>query len=164
MVDNVALKIVNGNLLDMADNGEFDVIMHGCNCFNTMGSGIARQIRERYPAAYAADTSYGRAGDASKLGNWSEATVNNGNLIVINAYTQFNFNQDGTKTDHFQYASFASVIEKMIAMHGTKRIGIPALGMGLAGGDATAIMSMIEDFNRAVIPKSGSVTLVLFQP
>ncbi len=32
------MKMVKGDLLALADAGEFDIIMHGCNCFNVMGS------------------------------------------------------------------------------------------------------------------------------
>ena len=40
-----ALKHTKGNLLDLAEAGEFDIVVQGCNCFNTMGGGIAREIR-----------------------------------------------------------------------------------------------------------------------
>ena len=50
------LKHTKGNLIDLAEQGEFDVIVHGCNCQNTMGSGIAKEIKERYPLAYRADS------------------------------------------------------------------------------------------------------------
>ena len=38
------MNIVKGNLVTLALAGEFDVIIHGCNCFNTMGSGVAKDI------------------------------------------------------------------------------------------------------------------------
>ena len=44
-------KLLNGDLLDLAERGEFDVIVQGCNCFNTFGAGLARQIKERFPDA-----------------------------------------------------------------------------------------------------------------
>lgn len=31
------LNIINDDLIDLAKNGNFDVIIHGCNCFCTMG-------------------------------------------------------------------------------------------------------------------------------
>ena len=37
------LQTRNGNLLQLADDGVFDVIVHGCNCFNEMGAGISKQ-------------------------------------------------------------------------------------------------------------------------
>lgn len=33
------MKYIIGDLLKLADDGQFDVIVHGCNCFNTMGAG-----------------------------------------------------------------------------------------------------------------------------
>jgi len=30
------------------------IIVHGCNCFCTMGAGIAKTIKELYPSAYLA--------------------------------------------------------------------------------------------------------------
>ena len=35
------MKVVKGNIFDLAEQGEFDVVVHGCNCFCTMGKGIA---------------------------------------------------------------------------------------------------------------------------
>lgn len=32
-----ALKRAKGNVLDMAEAGQFDIVVQGCNCFNTMG-------------------------------------------------------------------------------------------------------------------------------
>lgn len=31
------LNIISGDLIDLAKNGNFDVIIHGHNCFCTMG-------------------------------------------------------------------------------------------------------------------------------
>jgi len=36
------LKHATGNLIDMAEQGQFDVIVHGCNCLNTMGVYLSR--------------------------------------------------------------------------------------------------------------------------
>jgi hypothetical protein len=32
------LQHTKGNLLDLAEAGEFDIIVQGCNCFNAMGA------------------------------------------------------------------------------------------------------------------------------
>lgn len=36
------MKEINGDLVEMADNGQFSLIVHGCNCQSVMGSGIAK--------------------------------------------------------------------------------------------------------------------------
>ena len=149
------LQLATGNLIDMAEQGLFDVIVHGCNCLNTMGSGIAAEIRARYPAAYDADTAYG---NNIKLGHWSEASA--GAFTIVNAYTQINFMPRGV--DHFEYESFELILEKLATQYAGKKFGFPYIGMGLAGGDKDRIIAMIEDFAVQVSAKGGSVTLVEF--
>jgi O-acetyl-ADP-ribose deacetylase (regulator of RNase III) len=156
------LKHTKGNLLDLAEAGEFDVVVQGCNCFNTMGGGIAREIRERYPHVAAVDGKTVR-GDYTKLGNWTQENVllKNGTITfdIINAYTQYNMSQG---TDVFEYTAFQLILEKLTFVYPGKRIGLPYIGMGLAGGDKDVIIPMIEWFAERVAIEGGSVTLVEF--
>lgn len=162
------LKHTKGNLLDLAEKGKFDIIVHGCNCQNTMGSGIAKEIRARYPDAYESDTRMDQEFGAShrylKLGNYSQTTVypSAGKFTIINAYTQFNFAPRGL--DHFEYDSFKLILQKLWHFYGNYDFGFPYIGMGLAGGDKDRIIAMLEDFAEKVTAKGGSVTLVEFQP
>lgn len=159
------LKHAKGNLIDMAADGKFNIIMHGCNCHNTMGSGIAREIRERYPEAYAADCMT-EAGDRNKLGTITVTAVDNdvgGTMIIVNAYTQYDFNKGGEFKDVFEYDSFQKILDAFAHDAGPgMSIGLPYIGMGLAGGDKERILAMIEDFANKVSAKGGSVTLVEF--
>jgi O-acetyl-ADP-ribose deacetylase (regulator of RNase III) len=75
------LNRTTGNLLDLAENGHFDVIIHGVNCFNTMGGGIAREIRERYPMVASVDMETVR-GDYRKLGTWTECDAGDKNRFT----------------------------------------------------------------------------------
>ena len=43
-------KEINGDLIELAKQGTFDVIAHGCNCFCTMGAGIAPQMARAFGA------------------------------------------------------------------------------------------------------------------
>jgi hypothetical protein len=150
-----------GNLLDLAENGEFDVILHGANCFNTMGAGIAREISARYPMAAAVDMETTR-GDYTKLGNWTECAVDAGKgFTILNCYTQHSVSRD---TDVFEYIAFALILQKLLHIYGTERLGFPYIGMGLAGGNKETIMSLIEEFAQGVTTKGGSVTLVSYDP
>ena len=116
-----------GNLLDLAEAGEFDIVVQGCNCFNTMGGGIAREIRERYPSAAAIDASTTR-GDYNKLGNWTVGLndLTDRKFIIINAYTQYNMS---TGEDVFEYTAFQLILEKLEFAYPTSRIGFPYIGM-----------------------------------
>ena len=153
-----------GNLLDMADNGDFDIIVQGCNCFNAMGAGLAPQIAKRYPDAQDADNQT-RKGSISKLGNWTigwntKDTRAPIQFKIINAYTQYSTSQQGE--DVFEYAAFELILRKLAHEYGTSRFGLPYIGMGLAGGDKKRIMAMIENFAKVISAKGGSVTLVEF--
>lgn len=155
----MSLKHISGNLLDMADMGSFDFIIHGCNCFNIMGAGIAKQIADRYPKAKLVDDQTNR-GDYIKIGNFTYAYVNKTNLGVINAYTQYSTSSMGE--DVFEYEAFVVVLKKILHTFGPKRYGLPYIGMGLAGGDESLILSIIEEWASDVHIKGGSVTLVKF--
>ena len=101
------LKHTKGNLLDLAEAGEFDIVVQGCNCFNTMGGGIAREIRERYPVAALVDNETVK-GDYNKLGNYTTAFT--GKFLIVNAYTQYNMSRG---TDVFEYTAFQLILEKL---------------------------------------------------
>jgi len=145
-----------GNLLDLAEQGEFDVIIHGCNCFCTMGAGIAKEIRSRYPGAWRVDQDTD-SGDINKLGNWTEYQTKG--FTIINAYTQFGMSNGD---DVFEYISFKLILQKLAHLYGDQRFGLPYIGMGLAGGDKPYITHLIEVFAGDVAKKGGTVTLVEF--
>ncbi len=150
------LKHTKGNLLDLAEAGEFDIIVQGCNCFCAMGGGIAREIRERYPMAATVDDETLK-GDYTKLGNWTTAFT--GKFLIVNAYTQYNMSQG---TDVFEYTAFRLILEKLTFMYPGKRFGLPYIGMGLAGGNRDIIIPMIEWFAERISAEDGTVTLVEF--
>ena len=155
------LKHAKGNVLDMGENGDFEVVIQGCNCFNAMGGGIAREIRERYPYVAEVDAETIK-GDYNKLGTFTSAPAEaNGEakFIIINAYTQYNMS---TGEDVFEYTAFELILQKMLRLYGTYKIGLPYIGMGLAGGNKDVIIEMIEEFANNVTNQGGSVTLVEF--
>lgn len=155
------LKHVKGNLLDLADNGQFDVIVHGANCFCRMGSGIAKEIRERYPEAWQEDYNT-EMGDMRKLGGWTSAHLKHKNFTIINAYTQYNTSKNGE--DVFEYASFEVILKKLAYLYPSSRFGFPFIGSGLAGGNKETILKMLEEFAKTITDSNGSVTLVFYEP
>lgn len=155
------LKRIKGDLIKLAKNGEFDVIVHGCNCFCIMGSGIARQIKEQYPEAYEADCATIK-GDKSKLGDFTFADTDDG-FIIVNAYTQYDFNRAGETVDHFDYDAFESVLNALSEDMGDLRFGFPYIGMGLAGGNKEKILELLEKFSLDVEDQGGVATLVEYR-
>lgn len=95
------MQKVKGDLIKLALNGDFDVIVHGCNCFCAMGKGIALTIKKVFPEAFQADLKTIK-GDKQKLGHYSSAIVqrNGHQITIINAYTQYNYAGSGIKADY----------------------------------------------------------------
>ena len=59
---------IKGDLIELAKQGEFDVVIHGCNCFCTMGAGIAPKMAKEFGCnKYDKESEYYK-GDINKLG------------------------------------------------------------------------------------------------
>ena len=129
------MKVVEGDLLKLAK--DFDVIVHGCNCHHTMGAGIARQIKRKYPQAFEADKTTVK-GHPGKLGHISQAVIDH-SLTVVNAYAQFNLGPD------LRLDALRACFRKIKQLHSGKRIAYPRIGAGLAGGDWEVISKIIDE-------------------
>lgn len=137
------MKVIQGDLIKLAIENKFDVIIHGCNCFCTMGAGIAKIIKQTFPEAYEADLKT-QKGDKTKLGqiSWAEIELENRKLIVVNGYTQYDWRGNGRKVDYEAVKNvFKAVKKEFMGL----RIGYPAIGAGLAGGDWKIISQIIEE-------------------
>jgi O-acetyl-ADP-ribose deacetylase (regulator of RNase III) len=149
-------SVIRGDLVELALDGHLDFIVHGCNCFHTMGAGIAKQIAEAFPGETGPlevdkRTPYG---DASKLGFVSFAMGPNrvgGTVGIFNAYTQFDIarNKGECVVDYdavrkaFQHVGATLSLPSIAAE--PCRLGFPAIGAGLAGGDWNRIFTIIQE-------------------
>lgn len=146
----------SGDLIALAKAGEFDVIVHGCNCQCAMDAGIAKQIKAEFPAAYAADCATPQS--AEKLGQISTAQIDcNGHaLTVVNAYTQAHWHGSGVLAD---YDAIRLAMRRIKTQFSGRRIAYPKIGAGLARGDWARIARIIDE------ELAGEThTLVLYQP
>jgi O-acetyl-ADP-ribose deacetylase (regulator of RNase III) len=129
-----------GNLLD----ADVNYICHQVNCQGKMGSGIAKQIRQRFPAVY---DLYMKEVSEDKLGNIQCVYMqqNESHVIgVINMFSQKNYGYDSRR--YTSYDAFYSCLEKIknFVPKGSK-IGFPGhIGCGLGGADWEVIKTMIS--------------------
>lgn len=142
-----------GNLITAAENREVDVIAHGCNCQNTMKSGIAPEIAKAFPAAWRSDQNTIK-GDKSKLGTFSLASENN--VLIYNLYSQYTYTGRRQGKMDLDYWALKAALERMANSLLAKcralkvapaelRVGLPKIGAGLAGGDWGIISRMIQE-------------------
>ncbi len=136
------IKYVDGDLVKLAKKGHFDVIGHCCNCYNSMGAGIAPQIKKAFPEAYAVDCAT-VAGDESKLGTITYTTEST--PIVVNLYGQFDFTGRRSGKMDLDYDALRSALKLTKEKFSGKTFGFPMMGSGLAGGSWDVIEKIIEE-------------------
>lgn len=123
------------------------IIVHGCNAQGVMGSGLAKQIKEMYPAAYATYKQQ-ELFSGLKLGSYTSVQPHiHQELFIVNMITQNRYGKDGKK-----YVSYDAIDEgftKLFAALETKgmqnlTVRFPAIGAGLGGGNLDVILSIIQ--------------------
>lgn len=134
------IRYIDGDLVRDAE--QFDVIAHCCNCFCTMGSGIAPQIKTKFPEAYDVDCTTGK-GDKAKLGTISY--TENTTPIVVNLYGQYDYTGRRRNEMDLDYQALKSALTMMKEKFAGKRFGLPKLGAGLAGGDWVVIERILQE-------------------
>jgi O-acetyl-ADP-ribose deacetylase (regulator of RNase III) len=166
---------IEGDLIEYAKKGTFDVIAHGCNCLSTMGAGLAPQMAKAFGCDKFEMETWGP--NIEKLGCIDYETVvlgensiwslseykNNRNepeLTVVNAYTQYYYgrnHEDGVMRP-IDYEALTLCLRKMNVVFKGKKIGLPMIGAGLAGGDWDHIKYLIQKELRDC-----QVTIVIYK-
>lgn len=146
------MRVINGDLVKLAKDGEFDIIIHGCNCFCTMGAGIAAQIASEFDGPFGPQRvdNATKSGDRHKLGSITTGMHKRGDgsiLRIVNAYTQFGvaMKPDECVVDYDAVRSAFNHLATMLAGTSDLRIGYPMIGAGLAGGDWDIISKIIDE-------------------
>lgn len=146
-------KEIFGNLITIANEGRFDFIAQGCNCWNTQGAGIAPHFAKNYstldPVAYPLEGIEFK-GDKSKLGKWQvnqeETLKRNGrDLLVANIYSQYHYFSPKNGSIALDYNALEVALKSIGLYYITVlEIGLPMIGCGLAGGDWSIVSEMIK--------------------
>ena len=134
----MAIQYVKGDITRATEN----LILQGCNCFCTMGAGVARALSTKWPQVLAADRKTTR-GDKEKLGTYSGARVGK-NQYVLNCYTQYRYGRD---RKHLDNEALSRVLAQIARKIGDREVSVamPYLGCGLAGGNwETDVLPLVE--------------------
>lgn len=165
---------VDGDLLKMAMQGEFDAIAHGCNCKKMMGAGIAAGVQKLFPEMYKADCDYW-ADDKTRLGTYSKAIIVHdrgrfhGDHISFqgyNLYTQYNPGRD-LRMNALKQSLFLMRCD-LLMLNGCLspvteniKVGFPEIGCGIAGGSWSEVSSIIKTIFAHPLFK---ITFVHYKP
>lgn len=155
----MSYREITSDLIYEALDQRFDVITHGCNCFCTMGAGIAVPMNKHFkcndPAVFKLEASHQR-GNPNKLGCIENrvitATTGWGDkfeLVVVNSYTQYHYGAQGYKSGKYNipldYDALTMCMRKINMKYPGKHIGLPQIGCNLAGGDWNRVEWILRD-------------------
>jgi len=136
-----------GDMLDENNysSDDINILVHGCNAQGVMGSGIAKQIKDKWPGAY---ESY--LNGSMELGDGSGYIIKRKSLAIFNLITQNNYGRDpkqvyvdydairiGFRTINY-YALIADLENKQLI------INFPLIGCGQANGDWNIVSKIID--------------------
>lgn len=168
----MSYKEIEGNLFDELDN--FDVIAQGNNCFCVQGAGIAPQFVKRFKTNEYPMEALWTEGDYNKMGQ-IEALYHSRDgkyglrdvrgarcgLAVVNCYTQYHYFVRGlTSPILIDYDALRLCMRKIAHQFKGERIGLPAIGAGLAGGDWEVIKKIFQE----ELATDCDVTVVIYKP
>lgn len=138
---------------DIFEQKDLTHIVHQANLYHTFGSGIARQIRERFPYACDADLATPRS-DLSKLGGFSLGFDPLGKgPTIVNLYSQVGIGGQDRRTSYDAMVRGLEQLEASLRFDGptgSRRrqptvLGIPyGIGCGLANGDWRIVQTIIK--------------------
>ena len=134
------INLVKCDILEI----DCQVICHQVNCMGAMRSGVAKAIREKWPAVYETYL-LGLKLKSETLGTISVADVDK-NKHVVNMYSQYEYGYDGKR--YTSYDAFCSCLEEIKAFaiyNDIKSIAFPYnIGCCRGGANWNVIYAMIE--------------------
>ena len=134
------VKTISGNLFDT----EANVICHQVNCQGVMGSGFAKQVKERYPQAFEA---YKKLCDETRpksalLGTAQPVFI--GDKVIYNLFGQDRYGHTGQFTS---YEALKDCFKRVVqgSSDGDKFAMPYRIGCDRGGGDWTIVYKMLEE-------------------
>lgn len=150
-------KIINGNIID----SKAQIIAHQVNCKFVMGAGVAKAIRNAWPAVYDKYRSLNKSDKYDIKLNNSSRYIGKCQIVflelmgqefryVANLFGQDDYGNDGKQYTDYTALECALYSLKRFALYENmntknKTIAFPyGIGCGLAGGDWDIVSKMIE--------------------
>ena len=137
------IKIIDGNLF----NSKANIICHQTNTYGIMGSGVAAEVKKRYPKVF---NSYRKDFENGllKLGYVNFTTAKQ-NQVIANMCGQDKFGYDGKQyTDYEAFRECCQTIVKLCRIIKSNTVAMPyKIGSDRGGADWDKIMDiLLEEF------------------
>lgn len=124
-------------------------LIHQVNCQMVMNSGVAKQIRDKYPEHYEDYKWPFKIGykPLDLLGDYVVSHTENDNKLIIGLFSQYNYGYNGHR--YTNYVALIEALGKTVNLLKGKQIFIPyRLGCDRGGGDWSVVSLLLEDFEK----------------
>jgi O-acetyl-ADP-ribose deacetylase (regulator of RNase III) len=140
------IRIIEGDILE----SNADIIFHQVNCQGVMGSGLAKQIRDKYPNVYQDYKNYCNQHKPEELLGTICCSRYNELNCICNVFGQLNYGTNKVQTDYaaVKKALFVQrrILKDLYWQYPNCKLAFPyKMGCGLAGGDWNIVYEIIEE-------------------
>ena len=144
-----------GNLLD----AQTDVIAHQVNCQGVMGSGVAKQIKEKWPEVFEKYHYHVKLSQYNVLGDCQMVRIEQ-HKFIANLFGQKYYGQE-----NFRYTSYDAIYDALVKLNvymqerNCKSVAIPyKMSSDRGGADWNVILAMVES-----VFKNTNITIEIWQ-
>lgn len=138
----MTLRIIKGDIFDPDILSKNDAFIHLANCFNRMGTGVAKGVADYMPALRAVDSAT-VAGDMDKLGSHTSVKVLGSGYEIMgyNVYGQYEYGRNAPMLDDVALQMALNSLREPLA---GKKVVMPKIGTKNAGGNWDHVRNIIE--------------------
>lgn len=132
-------------------NATTDIIAHQVNCMGVMGSGVAAQIRERFPEVYVRYRNVCRYSEPDVLLGMAQYVAIPGSSDetrphgVVNLFSQKTYGRYVVQTNYRAFRESLRVMKNIMYHRGYQSVALPyRIGCVRGGGDWNRVLRIIE--------------------
>ena len=152
------IEYIKGDIIDVALFYKIKNVAHNCNCFHTMGAGVAKRLNEYTGNKLLSEDKTTSHGDINKLGTYTMLSYNSMNFF--NLYGMFTYRtllKSYKSNNVFVHWNSLQTALLNAIMDVDGDFIIPIMGCDLAGGNTDDFVTMIghiineiDDNNRTL--------------
>ena len=137
------MNYIEGNILDTS----YGIIAHQVNCQLVMGSGLAKQVRDKYPHVFKEYTEVmSRIPTDKRLGKCQMVIAVPGKVMIANLFGQLNYLPRGIQ--HTDYSALGMALRHLQRWRErfspNVQVYVPeGIGCGLGGGDWEIVKGIV---------------------
>lgn len=151
---NMTIQIKEKCIFEGFADGEFQYLIHQVNMQKVMGSGIAKEIKERFPHHF---TDY--INEHPKFGRHFVSPVGR-NKFVVGVYGQNDYGTSQRQTNYIALMNgLVDLFRELSITRSVNTVGIPyGVGCGLGGGDWEIVEQLLIDLSEMF-----SVNIIIYK-